>query len=338
MILRIYLLTKKTLVSLIRVRSLCIAMIGIASMCWVGIVMAQAYPAKPIRLVVPFPAGGVTDILARTLAQSLGRSLGQAVIVENKPGAGTIIGADLVARAPADGYTILLVGSAFPISAASRPKLPFDPLKDFTGVARLASTPMLIAVNPSLPARTLGEMVALARGSSPLSYATAGAGVPAHLAMEEFDKLAKIEVTHVPYQGGAPAALATIGGHTQLVVATLAELVQHVIAGKLRALAVTTAARTDLLKAVPTVAESGYPGFEASFWFGAWVPAGTPRQIVNLLETEMLRSLEAPEVKEALAKHGYSPAPMNSAGFDAFYRAEIARYAKVVKDANLKLD
>lgn len=329
---------KRTLASLPRLNRLCISLITIASMCWASGVMAQAFPSKPIRLVVPFPAGGVTDILARTLAQSLGRSLGQAVIVENKPGAGTVIGADLVARAPADGHTILLVGSAFPISAASRPKLPFDPLKDFTGVARLASTPMLIAVNPSLPARTLAEMVALARGSSPLSYATAGAGVPAHLAMEEFDKLAKIEVTHIPYQGGAPAALAAIGGHTQLVVATLAELVQHVIAGKLRALAVTTAARTDLLKDVPTIAESGYPGFEASLWFGAWVRAGTPKQIVNLLETEMLRSLEAAEVKDALAKNGYSPAPLNSEGFDAFYRAEIARYAKVVKDANLKLD
>ena len=313
-------------------------MICIASTCWAGVVIAQAYPAKPIRLVVPFPAGGVTDILARTLAQPLGRSLGQAIIVENKPGAGTVIGAEHVARASADGYTILLVGSAFPVSAASRTKLPFDPLKDFTGVARIASTPMLIAANPSLPAGTLGEMVALARGPSSLSYATAGAGVPAHLAMEEFDKLPKIEITHVPYQGGAPAAMATIGGHTQLVVATLAELAQHVIAGKLRALAVTTAARIDLLKDVPTVAESGYPGFEASFWFGAWVPAGTPRQIVNRLDAEMLRSLEAPEVKEALTKHGYSPAPMNAAQFDMFYRAEIARYAKVVKDANLKLD
>src|SRR5205085_4121818 len=154
-------------------------------------------------------------------------------------------------------------------------------LKDFTGVARIASTPMLIAANLSLPARTLGEMVVLARGPSPLTYATAGAGVPAHIAMEEFERLAKIDITHVPYQGGTPAAMATIGGHTQLVVATLAELAPHVIARRLRALAVTTAARTDLLKDVPTIAESGYPGFEASFWFGAWVPAGTPKEIIN---------------------------------------------------------
>lgn len=300
---------------------------------------AEAFPTKSVRLVVPFPAGGVTDILARTLAQPLSRSLGQSVVVDNRPGAGAIVGADQVARAPADGHTVLLVGSAFTLSAATRPKLPYDPLKDFAAVARIAWTPMLIACNPSISAKTLAELVVLARApSSPLAYATAGAGVPAHLAMEEFKKLAKFELTHVPYQGGASAALATIGGHTSVVVATLAELAQHVAAGKLRALAVTTAARTELLKDVPTVAESGYPGFDASFWFGAWVPVGTPKEIIDRLNTEILRALDAPEVKETLVKQGYSPAPMSPVQFDSFYRDEIVRSARVVKDANLKLD
>lgn len=300
---------------------------------------AEAFPTKPVRLVVPFPAGGVTDILARTLALPLSRSLGQSVVVDNRPGAGAIIGADQVARAPADGHTVLLVGSAFTLSAATRPKLPYDPLKDFAAVARIAWTPMLIACNPSLPAKTIADLVVLARApSAPLTYATAGAGVPAHLAMEEFKKLAKIELTHVPYQGGASAALATIGGHTTLVVATLAELAPHVAAGKLRALAVTTAARTELLKGVPTVAESGYSGFDASFWFGAWVPTGTPKEVINRLNTEVLSALEAPEVKEILVKQGYAPAPMSPAQFDSFYRGEIARSARVVKDADLKLD
>jgi len=300
---------------------------------------ADSFPSKPVRLVVPFPAGGVTDILARTLAQPISRALGQPVIVENRPGSGAIIGAEQVAHAPADGHTVLVVGAAFTISAATRAKLPYDPLKDFAAIARIASTPMLIASNPSLRASSIAELVALARRpASHLTYATAGNGVPAHLATEELKKLSGIDMLHVPYQGGAPAAMAAIGGHTDLVVATLAELSPHVSAGKLRALAVTTALRAELFKDVPTVAESGYPGFDVSFWFGAWAPAGTPRPVIARLSAEILKALETAEVKEALAKHGYSPAPMTAEPFDAFYREEIRRYARIVRDAKLELE
>jgi tripartite-type tricarboxylate transporter receptor subunit TctC len=300
---------------------------------------AETYPTKPVHLVVPFPAGGVTDILARAIAQPLGASLGQPVIVDNRPGSGAIIGAEHVARSAPDGHTILLVGSTFTISAATRNDLPYDAARDFTGVARIAATPMLVACNPAVPAKTIGELVAFARTpASQLTYATAGNGVPAHLATEEFKRLARIEMTHVPFQGGAPAAMATIGGHTNVVVATVAELAPHVAAGKLRALAVTSAARSDVLKEVPTLAESGYPGFDASFWFGAWVPARTPKDVVRRLSAELVHALDSTEVREILAKQGYASTPMPAEAFDAFYRTEIGRYGKFVKEANLKLN
>ena len=302
-------------------------------------VAVDTYPTKPVHLVVPFPAGGVTDILARAIAQPLSASLGQPVIIDNRPGSGAIIGAEHVARSSPDGYTMLLVGSTFIISAAARNDLPYDAARDFTGVARLAATPMLIACNPALPAKTIGELVALARiPASRLTYATAGNGVPAHLATEEFKRLAHIELTHVPFQGGAPAATATIGGHTNVVVATIAELAPHVAAGRLRALAVTSDARSDVLNEVPTLAESGYPGFDASFWFGAWVPARTPRHVVRRLSTELVHALDRAEVREILAKQGYASTPMPAEAFDAFYRSEIGRYGRFVKETNLKLN
>ena len=300
---------------------------------------SQTYPSKPLRLIAPFPAGGPLDTIARTLAQPLSRAFGQNVLVDNRPGGTGVIGADLVARAPADGYTLLLIGSAFTISPAVRPKLPYDTLKDFAGVARIASNPMLVAVHPSLPVTTLKELVALARARpGQLTYATSGSASPFHLAMETLKILAKADMIHVPYQGGAPATMATLGGHTSVVVVSVSAAVPHAVAGKLRAIAVTSLMRSHVLKDVPTVAESGFPGFDISQWFGAWVPAATPKEAVNRLGAEIVRASQLPEVRESLGKLGLSAAVMGPEQFDAFFRAEIRRYEKIARELNLKID
>ena len=317
----------------------CRALVVALSVSSTALAWADAYPSKPVRLVAPFPAGGVTDTLARTLAQPLSRSLGQTVIVDNRPGASALIGTEHVARAAPDGYTVLFLGSAFAVNAVTRAQLAFNPLKDFAAVARVASTAMLLAATPSLPVKSISDLVRLARApSSQLTYSTSGAGAPPHLAMEEFKRLAGVDITHVPYQGGAPAALAAIGGHTNLVMATVTELAPHVAAGKLRALAVTSSARSDLLPGVPTLGESGYPGFDMSLWLGAWVPARTPKDVIQRLSGEMVNAARSPELQQALSKQGFVPTPLGAEEFDAFYRAEIGRFARIVKQADIKLD
>jgi len=305
-----------------------------------AVAAAQGYPSRPVRIVAPFPAGGALDTIARTVAQPMGRSLGQNVIVENRAGGGGIIGAEAVARSPADGYTILMIGSVFTITPALRPKLPYDTLKDFAGIARLASNPMLVSVHPSLPVRTLKELIALARGRpGELTYATSGPASPTHIAMESFKTQSRTDILHVPYQGGAPATMAALGGHTTILVVNLSEAAPHATAGRLRPIALTSAERSDLvLKEVPTIAESGFPGFDMSIWFGAWVPAGTPAAIVGRLSAEIERTLRLPEVKENFARLGLSAAGLPSERFDPFFRAEVARYGAIVKEANIRAD
>ena len=301
--------------------------------------LAQTYPSKPVRLVVPFPPGGTLDIVARTVAVPMAQSFTQNVIVDNRPGGVTIIGADLVARAPADGYTVLILGSVLTINAAVRSKLPYDTLKDFSAVARIAASPMIIAVHPSLPVKTVRDLVSLARAHpGQLTYATSGAATPMHLAMETFKGLAKADITHVPYQGGVPALVATQGGHTSMLVLPVSDARPYVMAARLRAISVTSNTRSDTLKDVPTIAESGFPGFDMSVWFGAWVPAATPKDAVNRLSAEILRVLQLPEVKGSLARQGISAAPLGPEAFDSFFRAEVQRYVKIVNETKFKLD
>ena len=301
--------------------------------------VAQTYPSKPVRLVVPFPAGGMLDIVARTVAAPMAQSFTHNAIVDNRPGGSTIIGADLVARAPADGYTVLILGSVLTINAAVRSKLPYDTLKDFSAVARIGASPMLIAVHPSLPVKTVRDLVSLARAHpGQLTYATSGAATPMHLAMETFKGLAKADITHVPYQGGAPALVATQGGHTSMLILPVADAFPHIMAARLRAISVTSNTRSDVLKDVPTIAESGFPGFDMSFWFGAWVPAATPKVAVNRLGAEIVRVLQLPEVKGSLARLGISAAPLGPEAFDSFFRAEVQRYVKIVNETKFKLD
>ena len=300
---------------------------------------SQAFPSRPIRIIAPFPPGAGTDTLARTLAPPLTRALGQNIIVENRPGAGTVVGTEVAARAPGDGHTLLIIANSFTINPAVRTKLPYDTQKDFAGIARLASTPMVFAVHPSVPVKTLKELIALARARpGELTWASSGAGTGHHLAGELFKSLARIDMVHVPYNGGAPAAMAVLGGHTSVVLVNVLSLAPHIAAGKLRGLAVTSPERVEMLKELPTVAESGFPGFDTSIWFGSVVPAATSKEAVNRLSVEILRALQLPEVKDVIAKGGLNAAPLGAGEFDAFLRAEMRRNEKIARAVNLRID
>jgi tripartite-type tricarboxylate transporter receptor subunit TctC len=302
-------------------------------------VHAQSFPSKPVRLVVPFPAGGALDTIARILVQPLSRAFGQNVIVDNRPGGGTVIATEMVARSPADGHTLLLMANSFTINPAVRSKLPYDALRDFAGVSRLATVPVIFSVHPSVPVRTFKELVALARARpGELTYATPGPGTNQHLIGEMLKSMAGIDINHVPYQGGAPATMAVMGGHTSVLIINVTESGPHIQAGKLRALAVTSLERSVDFKEVPTVAESGFPGFEAITWFGAVAPAATPREAINRLNADIVRALQLPEVRNGLGKLGLSAAGSSAEEFDAFIRSELRRNEKVARASNLRID
>jgi tripartite-type tricarboxylate transporter receptor subunit TctC len=313
--------------------------LGVAAALTFGNALAQEYPGKPIRFISPFAPGGGTDTLGRTLAPSMTRALGQNVIVENRPGASTMIGAELVARAPADGYTVLIMSPSFTVNPFVRSKLPYDSVRDFTGLTRLAQTAMVIAAHPSVPAKNLKELVALARAQPGLlNYGTASVVGAQRMAGEMFKNVAKVDITHVPFNGGAPATLSSIGGHTTLLVTNIIEAAPNARAGKLRVLGVTTIKRSEVMPEVPTIAESGYPGFDAGNWFGTVVRAGTPKPIIDRLHTEIVRALDVPEVRDPLVRQGLTPAPMTPDQFTAFIRNEMERNAKIIKALNLKIE
>jgi len=302
-------------------------------------VHAQSFPSKSVRLVIPFPAGGAMDSIARILVQPLGRAFGQNVIVDNRPGGGTVIATELVARSPADGHTVLLMANSFTINPAVRSKLPYDALRDFAGVSRLATVPVIFSVHPSVPAMTFKELIALARARpGELTYATPGSGTNQHLIGELLKSMARIDINHVPYQGGAPATMAVMGGHTSVLIINVTESGPHIQAGKLRALAVTSLERSVDFKEVPTVAESGFPGFEAITWFGAVVPAATPRDAINRLNADIVRALQLPDVRNGLGKLGLSAAGTSAEEFDTFIRSELRRNEKIARESNLRID
>jgi tripartite-type tricarboxylate transporter receptor subunit TctC len=300
---------------------------------------SQEFPAKPVRFISPFAPGGGTDTLGRTLGPPMSRGLGQNVLVENRPGASTVIGAELVARAPADGHTVLIMSPSFTVNPFVRSKLPYDTLKDFTGVTRLAQTAMVIAAHPSVPARNLKELVALARAQpGMLTYGTASVVGSQRMAGEMFKNVAKVDITHIPFNGGAPATLSTIGGHTTLLVTNIIEAAPNARAGKLRALGVTTIKRSEVMPEVPTIAESGFPGFDAGNWFGTVVRSGTPKVVIDRLNAEIIRALELPEVRDPLVRQGLTPAPMSPEQFTAFIRNEMERNAAIIKTLSLKIE
>ncbi len=297
---------------------------------------AQTYPARPLRLVVPYAPGGGTDILARALAPRVSEALGQSLVVENRPGAGGNIGADAVAKAAPDGYTLLMGANTIAINAGLG-KLPFDPVRDFAPVIMLASAPMLLVVHPGVSAKSAAELVALARANpGKLNFSNPGNGTPQHLAEELFNRMAGIDIQHVVYKGGGPALLDLVAGTTQAAVLTMASVKPFLQNGKLRALAVATAKRSQAMPEMPTIAEAAVPGYEADLWYGIMAPAGTPREAVQRLNDAFARALAAAEVQERLAALGFEAAPGTPERLGEIHRNDVVKYGKLIRDAGIK--
>lgn len=296
---------------------------------------AQVYPNRQIELVVPFVAGGTTDTIARMMAQRFSDTWQQTAIVSNRPGGGSTIGTAAVAKAPADGYTLLVTTIAFAINAGLQ-KLPYDSIRDFSPVIELASIPLVLVVHSSMPATTIQEFIALGK-STPggLDYASSGAGTSPHLAAEMFKSMARVNLVHVPFKGNAEVLNALLGGHVKVHFGLVASTLQHVRNGTLRALAVTTEQRLPALPDVPTLAEAGFPAYEISSWQGLFAPAGTPKDIVAKLNGEIARMLKTPEVVERIAREGATPVGSTPEQFSERVKSEIAKWAKVAKESGL---
>ena len=302
---------------------------------------AQSYPSRPIRFVVPYPPAGSVDIAARAVGQKLSEAWGQPVVVDNRAGAGGNIGADLVAKSPADGYTLLMGAVAtHAINPTLYAKIPYDPVKDFAPVALVVQVPNILVVNPSVPAKTVKELIELARAKpGTLNFGSGSTGSTGHLAGELFNTMAGVKMVHIPYKGAAPAMSDLLSGQVHLMFDNLANALPNVKAGRLRALAVTTLARSPAVPDLPTVAESGLPGFDLTTWFGVMVPAGTPPEIVIKLNAEIVRALNTKDMHERLETMG-AEAPTNNTPehFAAFIRTEAAKYARVVKESGAKVE
>ncbi len=306
----------------------------------VGGAIAQDYPTRPIKIVVPQSAGGGADILARTVAQKLSEAWGQSVVVDNRPGAAGIIGTELVAKAPPDGYTLVMGAiSTHAINRALYKTLPYDPVKDFAPVALVASAPLLVVVHPSVPVNSMRELIALAKAKpGQLFFASAGSGNSTHLAGELFKSMANVDLVHVPYKGATPAESDLIGGQVAVMFTSILSGLPHVKAGKMKALAVTSARRSSIAPDLPTVAESALPGYDVDPWYGLFAPASTPRAIVDKLNREVARILTLPDVKQRFAALGAEPGSGTPQQFGAFVDAEIAKWSKVVADSGAKPD
>jgi len=304
-----------------------------------GLAQAQGYPNRPVKIVVPFASGGPADNYARFMAQRLSEELKQSFVIDNKPGAGSIIGTDLVAKAPADGYTLLMMSNTHTVNESLIPTKPFALMKDFVGIAPVNYSALLLVVHPSVPARTVGELVALAKARpGKINYASSGNGTPYHMAGELFKYMAGIDMTHIPYKGSSGARTDIVGG--QVDVMFDAETTMAVMAreGKVRALASTGLTRSANLPDMPTVSESGVPKFEATIWLGLMAPKGTPTEIVNRLNAEVRKIVNHPEVKATWARQGAVPMSMTVPEFEQYLNADIAKWANIVKVSGAKPD
>jgi len=302
-------------------------------------VSAQAYPSKPVRIVVAFSAGGTTDILARMLAQKLSEAMGQQFIVENKPGAGGTVGNAFVAKSPPDGYTLLMgSASSLAVNVSLYKSLPYDPQKDLTPLMQVATGPFVIVVNPGVPAQNMRELIALAKAKpGEIAFGTSGNGTSLHLAGELLNTMAGIKLTHVPYKGTGPATIDTISGVVQMTISDMVPFVPHIAAGKLRPLAQTTLERSKLLPDLPTVAET-VPGYDATSWYGLMVPGGTPQPIIDKLHAELSKIMQSPDVKQRYSQLGVDPVVNTPEQFRAFIQAETVKWAEVVKRSGAKID
>ena len=301
-----------------------------------GELQAETYPQKPVRIVVPFAAGGTVDVVARVVGQKLSETFKQAVVIENRPGAGGNLAADAVAKSAPDGYTILLTTNGHAISPSLYRKLPYDPLKDFIAVTQVNASALLLVANPQLPAKSLPELIQLAKAKpGGLSYGSTGVGNPLHLTMEMLKHAAGIDIVPIPYRGDAPLLTALVAGEVPLAVTPVPTTLPHIQSGSLRALGVTRATRSSALPDVPTIAEQGLPAFDTSSWHGFFVPANTPKEVVTAIYQETKKALEAPDVRERLQSLGADPVGSSPEEFEARFKSDVAKFSEVVREAGI---
>ncbi len=317
-------------------RALCLGIASVGLMC--GVVMAQPYPSKPIRLIVPFAPGGATDILARLISQSLTESLRQQVIVENRAGGGSVIGTEVAAKSAPDGYTLLMVSTSTVTLPSLTTKLPYDTLRDLAPVTQLVSSPNILVVHPSLPVKSVKDLIALARARpDQIAFGSGGNGTSTHLGGVILGQVTGVRMTHVPFKGANPSTIAVMSGEVAWQLSAIISTLPHVKSGRLRAIAVSSLQRSAVLPDVPTVAET-LPGFEASPWTGVSVPAGTPKDIVARLHQEIQKGYNSGETRERLRRDGNEIVTSTPDEFEPFFRAQMAKWGKVIRDANIRLD
>ena len=299
---------------------------------------AQPYPNKPVRIVVPFGPGGPADVYARQIGQELGDVLKQQFVIDNKPGAGAVIGTDIVAKAAPDGYTLLMMSNTHTTNETLLSKKPYALMRDLVAVAPVNSSDLVMVVNPAVPAKTLQEFIALAKAQpGKLSYASSGPGTPYHMAGELFKAMSGTDILHVPHKGSGEARASVLGGHVQMMFDAVTAMKGNIEAGQVRALATTGTARSSVLPDVPTASEAGVPGYEATIWLGIMAPAGTPKEIVERLNSEIARIVAKPSIKEAWARQGAVPMTMSPAEFGAFMKSDIDKWAGVIQRAGIKM-
>jgi tripartite-type tricarboxylate transporter receptor subunit TctC len=320
----------------------CVRLLTLAALCALaaGTASAQSWPTRPIKYIVPFAPGGTTDILARTISEKLSIALGQPVVVENKPGAGGGVGADFTAKAAPDGYTIMGgTISTHAINASLYANLPYDPVKDFVAITLIARVPNLLVINPEIPAKTVAELIALLKANpNKYTFASSGNGTSQHLSGELFKSMAGVQMQHIPYKGSPPALQDVVGGQVTMTFDNITTALPLAKSGKLRALAVTTAKRSAVAPDVPTLAESGLVGFEVGSWQGVFAPAGTPPDIVKRLNTEIVKIINMPEVRDKLLALGAEPVGDTSEQFGAYVKTEVVKWSEVVKKSGAKVD
>ena len=322
-----------------RIRLLAAAAAGVLAIGVCDTLHAQAYPSRPVRIIVPYVPGGGVDFVGRTIAQKLSETWGSPVIVENRPGAGTNIGSELVARSAPDGYTLLVGGVPNSVNVTLYKKLSYDILKDFAPITRTTTAPNILVVHPSVPAKSVKELLALAKSRpGQLTYASAGVGSSNHLSGELFRTLGGVDILHVPYKGGGAAVTDLMGGQVSMYFGTTPSTAPHVKSGRLRALGLTSAKRSPLLPELPTIAEAGLPGYDQSAWHGLLAPAATPQPIIDRLHGDVVRALRSPDVVQRMASQGVDVITSTPAEFAAFLRQDIAKYAKLVKSAKITVD
>src|SRR3954468_1740923 len=315
------------------------ALAGLLACIAVPAVLAQPYPSKPVRIIVPFAAGGPADIYARAVAEKLQAALGQPFVIEDRPGAGSILGTEAVHQSAADGYTLLMMSNTHTVNESLVPDKPFQLMRDFVPVAPVNYSDLVMVVHPSVPAKNLAEFIALAKAKpGQLNYASSGTGTPYHMAGELFKHMAGVNIVHVPYKGSSNARTDLLGGQVQMMFDAITTMAPHVQAGKARPLGTTGKVRSDVLPNVPTISEAGVPGYDAVIWLGFMAPAGTPKPIVEKLNAEIRRIVNTPEIKSEWAKQGAVSMSMSTAEFDRFLREDIDKWARIVKISGARPD